>query len=244
MNFFSPNEPNDKTTLPDFTDSSNSSDAGFVQLAQAAAAAAATEAIGRVAATDGLVEDVHADGGRVDLAKGDPIFQGDTIETGKGAAIGITFVDDSTFSLGGNGQMTIDKMVYDPEAHSGVMKSNMALGVFSFVSGQIARSAPDAMTVQTPVATIGIRGTKVAGVAAPEGQPNSISLLPEVDASGNTFVGELSVSNSAGTVTLNQTGATVRVFSAFTPPPPVTFSPAQIQQQYSVALATLPPSPP
>jgi len=46
------------------------------------------------------------------------------------------------------------------------------------------------MTVTTPVATIGIRGTKVAGRAAQEGAQNTISLLPETDAQGNQSVGE------------------------------------------------------
>jgi len=208
---------------------------GPFQLAQAAA-----EKIGQVEATDGLVEVIHADGSRVTLAKGDAIFQGDTIETGGGAAIGITFVDDTTFSLGADGRMVIDEMVYDPATQEGVFSADLVQGVFSFVSGQVAKSNPDGMIVSTPVATLGIRGTKVAGRAAQEGEQNTISLLPETDAQGNTFVGQLSVTNQGGTVTLNQVGATVQMSSAFTPPPPpVVFTPQQIQQNFGAALTTL-----
>ena len=51
--------------------------------------------------------------------------------------------------------------------------------MFSFVSGNIAKMGVDSMTVTTPVATIGIRGTKVVGQAAQEGSVNTLSLLPE-----------------------------------------------------------------
>jgi len=204
------------------------------QLAQAA------ESIGRVEATDGLVEAVRIDGTKVSLSKGDDIFQGDTLITAKGAAIGITFIDDTTFSLGEEGRMVIDEMVYDAGAQEGQFSANLVQGVFSFVSGQIAKTSPDGMTVTTPVATIGIRGTKVAGRAAQEGSDNTISLLPETDAQGNQIIGELAVTNQGGTVTLNSIGATVSMSSAFqAPPSPVTLSPQQLQQNYGAALTTL-----
>jgi hypothetical protein len=209
-------------------------DSPFSELAQVA------ESIGRVEATDGLVEAIRVDGTKVALSKGDDIFQGDTLVTGKGAAIGITFVDDTTFSLGEEGRMVIDEMVYDAGAQEGTFNANLVQGVFSFVSGKIAKTSPDGMTVTTPVATIGIRGTKVAGRAAQEGAENTISLLPELDPQGNQIVGELAVTNQGGTVTLNAIGATVQMTSAFQPPPPpVTFSPEQIQQNFGGALTTL-----
>ncbi|MBT6241273.1 MAG: hypothetical protein HOI46_04515, partial [Rhodospirillaceae bacterium] len=176
----------------------------------------------------------------VTLTKGDDIFQGDTLVTAKGAAVGITFIDDTTFSLGEEGRMVIDEMVYDADTQEGEFSANLVQGVFSFVSGEIAKTSPDGMTVTTPVATIGIRGTKVAGRAAQEGAENTISLLPETDPQGNQIVGELSVTNQGGTVTLNAIGATVQMSSAFqAPPPPVTFSQQQLQQNYGAALTTL-----
>ncbi|NQU59170.1 MAG: hypothetical protein HQ513_18210, partial [Rhodospirillales bacterium] len=91
----------------------------FAELAQAA------ESIGRVEATDGLVEAIRIDGTKVTLAKGDDVFQGDTLITAKGAAIGITFVDDTTFSLGEEGRMVIDEMVYDAETQEGQFSANL-----------------------------------------------------------------------------------------------------------------------
>ncbi|MCA1972165.1 MAG: FecR domain-containing protein [Caenispirillum sp.] len=124
------------------------------QLAQGA------EAIGTVTKLTGIVFAQRADGTRVQLASGDQVFQGDIIETGSDGAVGVTFVDNTEMSLGSSGRLVLDEMIYDPDSGSGESSFSLVSGAFSFVSGQIAKSGPDAMTVKTPVATIGIRGTK------------------------------------------------------------------------------------
>ena len=214
---------------------------GDTELAQASP-------VGRVETAQGSVTAQHADGSRIPLAKGDPVFQGDALETGPAGSIGVVFEDDTTFSLGADGRMVIDEMVYDPADQTGSFKASLVQGVFSFVSGQVAKADPDAMVLTTPVATIGIRGTKVAGRAAAEGQQNTISLMPETDAAGNPYVGEVSVratNSNAPPVILGQPGATVQMVSSFQPPPPpIVFTPQQIQQQFGAAINTLPPSPP
>ena len=65
--------------------------------------------------------------------------------------------------------MVLDELVYDAATGTGSMAVDMLEGAFSFVSGEIAKTGPDAMEVKTPVAVIGIRGTTVAGKAAVEG---------------------------------------------------------------------------
>jgi Ca2+-binding RTX toxin-like protein len=94
------------------------------------------------------------------LEAGDPVYMNDKLVTGDDAAIGLKLVDDSEFSLGANGQMVIDDLVYDPAEEAGSAKLSLIGGAFSFVSGKIAKSDTDAMTVETPVATVGIRGTR------------------------------------------------------------------------------------
>ncbi|WP_147165096.1 FecR family protein, partial [Pararhodospirillum oryzae] len=139
-------------------------------VAQAGAAAGTAEAIGSVTKVTGEVTIVHPDGTRETPKAGDPVFQGDVVETQADGAIGITFVDGSAFSLSSRGRMVLDELVYDPSSGEGSSSVSLVAGVFSFVSGGIARSGPDAMTVTTPVATIGIRGTVgVIKIAVPEG---------------------------------------------------------------------------
>jgi len=198
------------------------------------------ESIGRVDVVEGIVEVIRSDGTRLILTKGDNIYQNDTILTSDNGSIGITFIDDTIFSLSGNGEMVIDELIYDNIQHEGKFSSNIIMGVFSFISGEIAKSSPEGMTIKTPVATLGIRGTKIAGKASAEGSENTISLLPETDREGNMLVGELVVNNAAGTVVLNQVGATVKMTSSFQPPPPPTISSQQeIQQSFGETLTTL-----
>lgn len=210
------------------------------QYAQAGGAAAAP-AIGTISNAVGQVQVRHADGTQDAVKNGDAVKVGDIISTGGSGKVGITFDDGSTFALGGNGRMSVDEMTL-PDAAGGGGKEVLAIqgGSFSFSSGTIAKSVPDAMQLKTPVANIGVRGTTGAGVAGPEGQNNTVSLLPDAD--GN--VGQMSVSNQAGTQMLSQPGATTQFTSAFTaPPPPVILSPQQIQQQYGDTLQALPPPP-
>lgn len=210
------------------------------QVAQAAPTDSVAEPIGTVVTSTGTVEAVRADGTRVSLKEGDPVFQGDVLETGNDGAIGIEFADQSTFSLGDSGRMTLDEMIYDPGGSDNTLAVSLLQGTFSFISGQISKGGVDDMTVTTPVATIGIRGTKVAGHAAPEGEESSIVLLEEADG----ITGEIVISNSAGTVVLNVAGAQVVMTSINqAPPTPTIITPEQAEQQYGRALANLPPSP-
>ena len=196
------------------------------------------ETVGRVETVVGRATALRADGTEVTLTAGDPVLLGDVLQTGGDASLGIVFADKTTLSLGSEGRMVVDDFVYNPQANAGGMDINIVQGVFTFVSGEIAKVGPDAMTVHTPVATVGIRGTKVAGRAAAEGEQNTISLLPNDDGT----VGVIAVGNQSGAVPqiLTNAGATTTVFSQFQPPAPqIVFSPSQIQQQYGTALQTL-----
>ena len=199
------------------------------QYAQAAPGSA-QQPIGTVDAADGEVFAIRADGNRVSLEAGDAVFQGDVLETAGDGALNITFSDGTEFSLDENARMVLDELVYDPGTGEGSSAFTVVQGVFSFVSGAIARSGPDAMTVDTPVATIGIRGTKVAIRAGAEGEDTVISLLE--DEGGQT--GEITITNDAGTQILNVANQTVFVESAFIAPPPPTILPSeQIRSLYN-----------
>lgn len=192
--------------------------------------------IGQVRVVAGDVILTRSDGSQVRAENGTPVFQGDVVETEADGSIGIVFSDDTTFSLGESGRMVMDELVYDPDTQTGQAVFTVVQGVFTFVSGQIAKTGVDSMTIQTPVANIGIRGTKVAGRAAAEGENSTITLLADDDGS----VGEIVVANSAGVQVLSAVGQTTTVTSFFqAPPPPVTLSPDQIEQQFGAVLQTL-----
>lgn len=209
-----------------------------VQLAQLAGS---DEAAGRIETLTGSITVRRLNGEVATLAEGDEIFMGDTIEVSDQGSVGVIFADDTTLALGSGAQMVIDEMVFDPANESGSLALSVADGVFSFVSGQISKTQDEAMVINTPVATIGVRGTKGAGVAAPEGFENRITLMPEND--GQT--GEIIVRTNNGVQVLNQPGQTLAFDSRFAPPPPPTLmSEGDMQAAYGPVLIFLPPPPP
>ena len=156
------------------------------------------EPIGNVENMSGAVWAVRADGSRVELHVGDSVFQGDVLESGPDGAIGVLLADETTFSMGESGRMVLDEMIYDPGTQEGSVSVSVLQGVFTFVSGQVAKTDPDAMTLDTPVATIGIRGTQV-GLDVGSGQDLNVVLMEEADG----FVGEVVITNDGGTQVLN-----------------------------------------
>ena len=209
------------------------------QFAQAEAVPG-TAPIGVVDNVEGRVFLSRLDGTNVLAEPGTPVFLGDIVESEGGSNIGITFIDDSTFALGESGRMIIDDLVYDPVDGTGESAFNVLKGVFSFVSGDIAGIGDDAMVVNTPVLSIGVRGTTVAGRAAAEGSANTVTLLP--DASGT--VGSIAVSNEAGVQVMSQAFQTTTVTSLFQAPPvPVTIPISSVQDLYGDISKVLPPPP-
>ena len=172
------------------------------QLAQASDA----EQIGRVETVTGSVTVTRADGTRVELQEGDAVFQGDTLETDGAESIGIVLADNSTFALGEQGKMVLDEMVYDPGAQQGEAVVTLLTGAATFVSGQIAKFGQDSMVVKTPVATIGIRGTKV--FLDTDGESIKAVNLPENTLKGQA-VGEIVLMDANGQTlgTANTNGA-------------------------------------
>ena len=196
--------------------------------------------VGVVDNIEGRVFLSRLDGTNVLAEPGTPVFLGDIVESEGGSSIGITFVDDSTFALGESGRMIIDELVFDPVSGTGESAFNVLKGVFSFVSGDIAETGDDAMMVTTPVLSIGVRGTTVAGRAAAEGSENTVTLLP--DAGGT--VGAIAVSNEAGVQVMSQPFQTTTVTSLFQAPAiPTTLPASAVQDLYGDISRILPPAP-
>ena len=186
------------------------------------------EPIGQIETAEGSVFAVRVDGTRVELKQGDPIYQGDTLETGEDGVVGITFADDSTLSLAENGRMVIDEMVYDPGAQDGSASLFVLQGAMSFVSGQLAKVNPDAMTIETPVATIGIRGTSALIETQPPTTPGgtgqtNVGILPENGPGGTPFVGEIAIITPGGTQILSGSFQYSQVTDPNTGPSPVAY---------------------
>ena len=193
--------------------------------------------IGHAEALNGQVSVTHASGEREALTQGEAVFANDVIETSGDGDLAIVFDDETILSIGPGSSMTIDEMVYEPDGPSGSLALNITEGVFSFVSGAIAKTDPEAAIIRTPVGVIGIRGTQVVGRVGGEGQENEISLVAEPDGT----IGEVIIRNAAGTQTLNREGETVALNSFFeAPPPPRVLPPEAILERYGAAMHAMP----
>ncbi|MBR0842863.1 VCBS domain-containing protein [Bradyrhizobium liaoningense] len=131
---------------------------GHVQYAQAAPGAAAAQVIGHVTKLSGSATAIR-NGVSVILNNGDNVEKGDVVSTGADSTLGITFIDGTVFGLSSNARMVLNEMVYDPNGSSNSSLLSLVAGTITFVAGETAKHGD--MKVDTPVATMGIRGTAV-----------------------------------------------------------------------------------
>ena len=132
---------------------------GEVQLAQAGGATqAAATVIGTVSKLTGTATAIR-NGVSVMLNVGDPVQKGDVVQAGAASSLNLTFIDGTVFGLSANARMVLNEMVYDPQGSSNSSLLSLIQGTVTFVAGETAKNGD--MRVDTPVATMGIRGTAV-----------------------------------------------------------------------------------
>ncbi len=97
-----------------------------------------------------------------------PLEAGTRIVTGSDGRVRITLPDDTTFTIGANSDLVIDRFVWDPDGGPTILTS-LAKGVFRWVTGKVQRKDPARMKVRLPVIAIGIRGTDFEVALEPGG---------------------------------------------------------------------------
>jgi hypothetical protein len=108
---------------------------------------------------------------------GDLVYQGDIVATGGDGRVGINFTDGSSFNLSNNARMALDEFVYDPKSASNSTLFSLTKGTFTFVAGKVAKTGD--MKVDTPVATMGIRGTTPRVEISDDGTVRFSTLIEE-----------------------------------------------------------------
>ena len=84
----------------------------------------------------------------------------DVIKTGPDGSVGITMADNSLLSAGPNSILSLERFDFDPASNQGKFDAQLKQGSLAVVSGKMAKQSPDAMTVRTPSAILGVRGTE------------------------------------------------------------------------------------
>jgi VCBS repeat-containing protein len=132
---------------------------GEVQLAQLGGGAnAAAQVIGTISKLAGSATAIR-NGVSVMLNVGDQVQKGDVVQAGADSSLTMTFIDGTVFGLSANARMVLNEMVYDPNGSSNSSLLSLVQGTITFVAGETAKHGN--MRVDTPVATMGIRGTAV-----------------------------------------------------------------------------------
>jgi hypothetical protein len=127
--------------------------------------AAETAPIGKVVSAKGSVKIEHTQAVVLQAAiapageakVGDSVYRGDVVQTAADGAVGIAFTDGTAFNLSSNARMVLNEFVYDPKGKSNSTLFSLTKGTFTFLAGQVAKTGD--MKIETPVATMGIRGT-------------------------------------------------------------------------------------
>jgi hypothetical protein len=90
---------------------------------------------------------------------GGTLYAGDRVVTRPASAVGLTLHDGTQMAVGPNAMVTLQTYQFDSTTREGSLLVDVARGAMRMVSGLIARQDPRAVAVNTPTATIGIRGT-------------------------------------------------------------------------------------
>jgi len=105
----------------------------------------------------------------------------DTIATANGR-MQLQFADDTRVDVTEHSRMVIDEFVYDPNSGTGELSMRATLGAVRYASGAIAKNSRQNVNIETPSATIGVRGTDFMMIVDEIGgsmKPPVILELPE-----------------------------------------------------------------
>ncbi len=147
----------------------------------------------------------------------------DNVETENGR-LKIKFVDDTQISLTEHTLVEITEYVYDPNPSKSKMAMNFVAGTARFATGGLGLVPVENIQIQTPTATIGIRGTDFTTTVDELGR-SLVILLPDANCDDKVKLeegcrpsGSISVTNAGGVVLLEEAYQAVMVSTYETPP--------------------------
>ena len=115
--------------------------------------------IGQIKTAKGQVT-IERDGRALPAAVGTRLQSADVVKTGADSSVGITMDDDTLLSAGSGSVLSLDRYAFEPTTGQGRFDASLNRGTLAVISGRIAKASPDAMTVRTPTAILGVRGTE------------------------------------------------------------------------------------
>lgn len=167
----------------------------------------------------------------------------DTITTANARA-GITFQDDTKVQITEQSKLVIDNFVYDPNKNTGKLAIKIALGTVKYASGQIAKNDPEQVKIETPTATIGVRGTDFSSTVDEIGR-STIILLPSCpvgwkDIEKDCVTGKIIIKTDAGELMLTKPFQATTIDSRMHEPAKPSILTLDLQQINNLLIVTPP----
>jgi hypothetical protein len=116
--------------------------------------------VGRIKLSSGSVL-ILREASQLPAKVGDVLFEADGLRTGADGRVGVTLKDETRVSLAPNSEVRLDRFLYAPSEGRLAFTLRIVRGITAYVSGRIARLAPDAVRLETPTAIVGVRGTRL-----------------------------------------------------------------------------------
>ncbi|MGE4398240.1 MAG: FecR domain-containing protein [Campylobacterales bacterium] len=123
--------------------------------------------VGKITAVNGDVSVLRATK-TIKAASGFVLEEKDGIKSQKGSSAQIVFNDKTVITVGSDTLFKVEE--YSADAASPKARFGVGEGTFKAVTGKIGKIAPDKFKIETKTATIGIRGTTLAGRVLPSGE--------------------------------------------------------------------------
>lgn len=150
-------------------------------------------------------------GGIRRLSAGDPVMAGETLRTGAASRLEVRFADGMALTLSDGSEMAVTAFAWRPGTAEGRAELALAAGSFLLETGAVGKLPDHPLTVRTPLASVGVRGTRFWG--GPLDAPLAVLLLE----------GRIVVGNAVGTVELGNPGEGTSVAAPGTAPRPPSF---------------------
>ena len=131
----------------------------FIVLSELAVAAGSSMGIGIIQTLTGTAS-IERQEDEFPVTAGQQIFANDILRTGKAGSMGVVLNDNTILSPGPKSELAIDEFVYVPKDKKLSMLTRMVRGTVEYIAGTIGRLAPKSVRFETPLAVLGIRGTR------------------------------------------------------------------------------------
>ena len=165
--------------------------------------AIASERVGTIGIVVGQADVVNRN---IELKIKENIYFGDVIRTAAQTNLQILFEDETVFTIGENTEIVINEFIYDPNQDNELNKisAEVMQGSLKVVTGLISKENPENLSITLPTGVLATRGTEVQALVKP-GQNDVVVLLgPGPNNAAGERAGAVEVSNSQGSVFMDQ----------------------------------------